>query len=201
MTRTGGADRRRKIVDEAIAAFGQRGFEATSLDAVAEAAGLRKQSLLYYFPSKEELFDACVTSFSEHLGGVLEEVLDARVDSGWERVERVIRAIFDMGRQKPELALFAREAARRSPEVVQRVASMLEPLRKRAIAFLEREMEHGVFRAQDPGLLLFTLYTAIVGSLTEAGVLRAVAGGAKGKVALKMREEELLEFVKRALSP
>ena len=37
-------------------------------------------------------------------------------------------------------------------------------------------MDEGEIRKQDPALLLFTLYTAVVGSLTEASVLRAVVG-------------------------
>jgi hypothetical protein len=107
--------------------------------------------------------------------------------------------LFVLAAEQPDLLLFAREAARRSPEIVQRVADDLEPLRKRAIRFLESEMEEGRFRTQDPRLLLFTLYTAIVGSLTEAGVLRAMGGGRTGRLALKRREEELIEFVRRAL--
>jgi hypothetical protein len=37
-------------------------------------------------------------------------------------------------------------------------------------------MDAGEFREQDPALLLFVLYTAVVGSLTEASVLHAVVG-------------------------
>jgi AcrR family transcriptional regulator len=46
MARTGGKERREQLVAEAIRLFGQRGYEAATLDAVAEAAGVRKQSLL-----------------------------------------------------------------------------------------------------------------------------------------------------------
>ena len=59
----------------------------------------------------------------------------------------------------------------------------------------------GKFRKQDPILLLFTIYTAVVGSITEAGVLRAVGGGAGGRAALRKREEELIQFVRAALAP
>jgi hypothetical protein len=62
-------------------------------------------------------------------------------------------------------------------------------------------MDAGVFRRQEPVLLLFSIYTAVVGSLTEAGVLRAVAGKEGGREALARREEELVEFVRAALAP
>ena len=85
--------------------------------------------------------------------------------------------------------------------MITRVASSLEPLRKRALLFLERGMDDGTFRRQDPTLLLFVIYTAVVGSLTEAGVLRALAGGQPSKAALKRREAELVEIIRRALAP
>lgn len=192
--------RRSQLVSEAMSAFAARGFEGTSLESVAEAAGVRKQTLLYYFPSKEKLFEACVSEFSAGMAGVLDRVLEGSYE-GWDRVEAIIRSVFSLAESNPVLPQFAREAARYNPAMVQKLASDLEPLRKRALQFLERGMESGEFRTQDPGLLLFTLYTAVVGSLTEAGVLRAIAGGEKGRSALRRREEELVEFVRRALIP
>lgn len=201
MTRTGGEERRRQLVSEAIRLFGQRGYEGTSLEAVAEAAGVRKQTLLYYFPGKEELFDACIDELATRLATTLERALEGP-DEDWTRAEAVIHAIFRLAEGWPEFPLFLREASRRGPEIVGRVAGTLEPLRKRALGYLERGMAEGKFRRQDPMLLLFMLYTAVVGSLTEAGVLRAVAGGSAGaSAALKRRETELIAFVRRALEP
>lgn len=184
----------------AIVEFGSKGYEGTSLGAVAQGANVRKQTLLYYFPSKEDLFNACIAELASALRVALEEGL-AGPEEGWERIELVIRSIFRLAEERPELMPLAREAARRSPESVQQIAGELEALRKRALTFLERGMEDGAFRSQDPGLLLFTLYTAVVGSITEAGVLRAVAGRAGGRRALRAREEELIQFVRRALEP
>lgn len=190
--------RKDELLTAAMTLFGKLGYDGTTLDAVAESAGVRKQSLLYYFPSKEDLFQACVDRLGEILSSALERALEGP-ELGWDRVENVIRSIFKMAAEHPQAAPFAREAARRSPQVVGKVAGALEPLRKRALLFLERGMDEGIFQRQDPGLLLFTLYTAIVGSLTEAGVLRAVAGGATGRMALQKRQEELIQFVRRAL--
>ncbi len=199
MTRTGGEERRRQLIHHAVALFGGRGYEGTSLDAVAEASGVRKQTLLYYFPGKDELFDACIGELATRLSSALERALEGEDER--ERPERVISAIFRLAEQWPEFPPFAREASRRGPEVIQRVTGVLEPLRKRALVHLERGMDDGMFRRQDPTLLLFTLYTAVVGSLTEAGVLRALGGGQQSRSALKRREEELVEFVRRALEP
>ena len=49
---------RDRVLDAALASFSTRGYEATSLDALAAGLGVRKQTILYYFASKEALLDA-----------------------------------------------------------------------------------------------------------------------------------------------
>jgi len=200
MTRTGGKERREQLVAEAIKLFGQRGYDSATLDAVAEAAGVRKQSLLYYFPTKEDLFQACVDDLSGRVARILEQALEG-IEEDDDPISRVIHAIFKLAQDSPEFPGFMREASWRGADVVQRFASVMDPLRKRALVFLERGMSSGKLRKQDPILLLFMIYTAVVGSITEAGVLRAVGGGAGGRAALRKREEELIQFVRAALAP
>jgi|APSaa5957512622_1039677.scaffolds.fasta_scaffold97296_1 AcrR family transcriptional regulator len=53
-------ERKRKIVEEASKLFAKYGSKKTSLEDIAEATGLVKTSLYYYFKSKEELFQAVI---------------------------------------------------------------------------------------------------------------------------------------------
>lgn len=200
MSRTGGEARRRKLLEEAIRLFGQKGYEGTSLDAVASAAGVRKQTLLYYFPTKDALLEACVMETSQRVALALAEALDAETSTS-KKAETVIHTLFSLAGEWPEFGQFVREASRLGPDVVQRFASVLEPLRLRALAFLANGMLEGQIRRQDPALLLFTLYTAVIGSITEAGVLRAVVGEDRSRTALHAREQEVLTFVRNALTP
>jgi TetR/AcrR family transcriptional regulator len=200
VTRTGGETRRRRLLEEAIRLFGKLGYQAASLDAVASAAGVRKQTLLYYFPTKEALLEACVLETSERVSRALWEALDEETSSS-RKAEAVIRTLFRLAEEWPEFAQFVREASRLGPDVIERFAAVLEPLRLRALAFLAKEMNEGNIRRQDPALLLFTLYTAVIGSITEAGVLRAVVGEDRSRLALQRREREVLAFIRNALSP
>ena len=97
--------------------------------------------------------------------------------------------------------MFIREAGRLGPNAFDRFGSSLEPLRVRAVGFLEAGMESGRIRKQDPGLLLFTLYTAVIGSLTEASVLASFVGADDARTSLKRREAEVVELVRAALAP
>lgn len=199
MPRVGGEARRRELLIEAIRLFGRKGYEATSLDAVAAAAGVRKQTLLYYFPTKETLLEACVVETSQRVATELADALDAE-SSESRKAEAVIHTLFRLAEEWPEFPQFVREAGRLGPDVIERFAAALEPLRLRALAFLARGMLEGNIRRQDPALLLFTLYGAVVGSITEAGVLRAVVGEDRSRMALHAREEEVLSFVRNALA-
>jgi AcrR family transcriptional regulator len=200
VTRKGGEATRSRLLAEAIRLFGARGFDATSLDAVARAAGVRKQTLLYYFPTKDALLDACVIDASARVATTLTEALEAET-SGSRKAEAVVHALFSLAAEWPEFPQFVREASRLGPAVVERFAAVLEPLRLRALAFLANGMIEGQIRRQDPALVLFTLYTAVVGSITEAGVLRAVVGEDQSLTALHQREREVLAFVRNALAP
>jgi AcrR family transcriptional regulator len=50
-----GAQTRRQIFDAAVALFREQGFDATTMQQVAERAGVAKGAAYYYFPSKEAI--------------------------------------------------------------------------------------------------------------------------------------------------
>ena len=122
-------------------------------------------------------------------------------DATEDRAEAVIHAVFALAAEWPEFPMFIREAGRLGADAFERFAGVLDPLRRRAIDFLHAGMERGEIRKQDPTLLLFTLYTAVVGSLTEASVLNAIVGAQKGRASLHRREREVVAFVRGALQP
>jgi AcrR family transcriptional regulator len=200
MPRTGGERRRGTIVEEAIRQFGQGGYHGASLDQIAGAVGIRKQTLLYYFPTKDALLEACLAAAGQRLAEVIAEGLAGK-ETYWDRAESVIHSVFGLASEWPEFPMFIREAGRLGPDAFAGFAAVLDPLRGRAIEFLQTGMDNGDVRKQDPAFLLFTLYTAVVGSLTEASVLAAVVGADKGRASLRRREREVLAFVRAALRP
>jgi AcrR family transcriptional regulator len=200
MARTTGTERRSTIVEEAIRQFGREGYRGASLDTISNAVGVRKQTLLYYFANKDALLEACLAAAGERLALEITTALEG-AETYWDRAEAVIHGVFGLAGQWPEFPMFVREAGRLGPEAFDRFAGVLDPLRRRAIDFLQTGMDQGEIRKQDPALLLFTLYTAVVGSLTEASVLNAVVGPDKSRASLRRREREVVAFVRAALQP
>ena len=200
MPRTGGERRRTTIVEEAIRQFGRDGYKGASLEHIAQAVGVRKQTLLYYFPTKDALLEACLSAAGERLAEDIGAAL-ADKETYWDRAEAVIHAVFRLAADWPEFPMFVREAGRLGPEAFDRFAAVIDPQRERAVGFLQAGMDTGEVRKQDPAMLLFTLYKGVVGALTEASVLNAVVGGDESRASLKRREIETLAFVRAALRP
>ena len=51
--------RRREILRAALRAFRDKGYHATTLEAIAEHLGVRKAALYHYFPDKDAILYAC----------------------------------------------------------------------------------------------------------------------------------------------
>ena len=125
------------------------------------AVGVRKQTLLYYFPTKDALLEACLAAAGERLVVEIAQALEGK-ETYWDRAEAVIHAVFGLAEEWPEFPMFIREAGRLGPDAFARFAGVLDPLRRRAIDFLQTGMDTGEIRKQDPAMLLFTLYTGVV---------------------------------------
>ncbi len=117
------AERRRQLLDTARSLFAERGFHTTSMNDIAEAAGVTKPVLYQHFTSKRDLYRAVVTD----VGGRLEETI-AKAAAGApgprEQVEAGMVAYFTFvaGEQEAFEVLFGGET-RRDPEFVRLVAA------------------------------------------------------------------------------
>ncbi|MDP9072171.1 MAG: TetR/AcrR family transcriptional regulator [Actinomycetota bacterium] len=186
-----------RIVDAAIQSFGTRGYEGTSLDALAAVLGVRKQTILYWFPNKEAVLAAAVDRTAERLSVALEEAL-VRAGEGWPRVEAIVRSVFRLSVRQPELLGVVREVSRLGPPASARLLAALEPLMERATGFLRAEMAAGRMREQEPRLVLLAAYSAVLGMATEVEVLRALGFDLTARELVR-RRDELLEFLRAAL--
>lgn len=88
-----GPERRRPLVlDAALRLFVQRGYGGTSMEAIAEAAGVTKPVVYACYPSKEELFRALLDREERRLSESLTAALPREPD--FRDVERLIGDTF-----------------------------------------------------------------------------------------------------------
>ena len=117
-----GRERRRQIVDAAVSLFAERGYAATRVADICEAAGIAKGLFYWYFPTKHALFEDLVRTMRQRLrvaqGDAMEPGADpvTRLRQGTEASVRFITAnssyfaLVEVERTDPQLADGVRSA-------------------------------------------------------------------------------------------
>src|SRR5687767_5549480 len=136
MARPGGERTKAKVLEAAVRRFGAHGYDGTSLDDVAADVGVRKQSVLYHFPSKADLFAAASAEAAGAVYVALDGALQEHDPGGLDRLPVFIAAVTGLARSRPEVLALIREVARAGPPVSDRVVEALGPLVESATAWL-----------------------------------------------------------------
>jgi AcrR family transcriptional regulator len=174
-----GPSTRERLLTSALSSFAARGYEATSLDEVATDAGVRKQTLLYYYGSKEVLLGAVIERTIGELAAAVRQSVARRRD----RTGAVVDSLFRVGAQRPELLDLLREALRLGPPASTRLREEVEPLVDELTGVVSREE-------------VFGAAAIVVGMATEVEVLRAL--GVEPTLAeLRRRRRILLDYLTR----
>lgn len=155
--RRDGALRREAVLDAGLDVFSTVGLRGASLDQIAERAGLSKTNLLYYFPSKEELYVA-----------VLRRVLDVWFDpllaldadsEPAEALKRYIRAKIVLSREAPQASrLFCLEVVQGAPLLRAELEGSLRALVDAKAAVLRGWIAQGRIAVHDPYHLVFAIW-------------------------------------------
>ena len=188
---------RDRILDSALAAFGMRGYDATSLDDLAVDLGITKQAILYHYSSKEALLEATIELAVNELGSALSGAANPQA-RGFERIEDLVRATFSLAARRPEVLGLVRLVSRQGGVASGKLASAMSVMLGDAVRFVEAEMAAGRFRRLEPRMLLLAVYSAVVGVATEPEVMRAL-GLEPDLRSLVRARRETIEFLRAAL--
>ncbi len=167
---------RDQILDEARSLFADQGFEGTSLNDIAAAVGIKRPSLLHWFPSKDDIYrqvlSEAVLDWTQRVEAARRVELD-----GWDLVDQVLRVSFEFFRENPEIIRIVRREAltAHSPLGID-LGTTLRPYYNRAAAFFRREMDAGRFREQDAEQLILTGYGALLTYYSDHVMLRGLLG-------------------------
>ena len=145
------------ILDAALDVFSGHGFRGATLDQIAEAAGLSKPNLLYYFASKEAIHSALLTTLLDTWLDPLRG-LDPEGDPVAE-IMTYIRRKLDMSRRLPrESRLFANEILQGAPFMQDALEGDLKALVAEKAAVLAGWMEDGRIATLPPAHLIFSIW-------------------------------------------
>ncbi|MDG1266159.1 MAG: TetR/AcrR family transcriptional regulator [Ilumatobacter sp.] len=197
---TAGVSTRDRIIGVSVDLFGSRGVDAVSLDEIAREVGIRKQTVLYWFASKDALVDGVLDAVAAELFVVIDAAVRAAPDDPLERIDNIVRAVFRPAVRRPALLGLFREVSRLDVDQADRLRLRIEPLVERAVSYLAEEMEADRLRQGDPGLVAALGYATLTGIATEPEALRAV-GWKPTAAGLRKLRDELRAFLRAALAP
>ena len=146
------------ILEQAVRAFAQSGYEGASIATIAERAGLSKQNLMYYFPSKQQLYQR-----------VLDDVLDdwlARMDllaNPEDEPRDVLRAYISaklrFSREQPWASrVYALEVINGAPLYGEQIRERVVPLLRKDIAVFEQWITAGKIAPVNATHLMFAIW-------------------------------------------
>jgi TetR/AcrR family transcriptional regulator len=123
--------------------FARLGYEATRLEDVAEAVGVKRAALFYHFRDKQELYDAVIEDAFGALVACLDEAFSVPRPIA-ERIERAVEAWVDAIVARPALArLMLRHAAGADENAAQPLFPAVERLLRTAWSLFEEGRASG----------------------------------------------------------
>lgn len=149
---------RATILDAALDVFSQRGFGGATVDQIAATAGLSKPNLLYYFPTKEAIYEAL-------LGGLLDTWLDPlrAMKSSGEPLPEILAYVqrkLEMSRDFPrESRLFANEIIQGAPLIENELSGALRDLVDEKAKIINQWADEGRIARVNPHHLFFSIWS------------------------------------------
>lgn len=145
------------ILAAGLVVFSQFGFRGSTLDQVAEEAGLSKPNLLYYFRSKDAIY-------TELLAKLLENWLEPlrELDAAGDPVEEILayaKRKLDMSQHFPrESRLFANEIIQGAPRIGEVLRGELRELVDEIAGVINGWSAAGRINPTDPYHLIFSIW-------------------------------------------
>lgn len=165
-----------RIVQHAIEVFAEAGYAGTALATVAERAGLSKQNLLYYFPTKKILYQR-----------VLDDVLDQWLDrmniltepgqAPADLLRSYIRAKLRFSKEQPKASrVYAMEVIGGAQFYADSMREKILPMLQKDIAVFETWIAEGKIADLNPTHLLFAIW-AMTQSYADFGTQMSLVLG------------------------
>lgn len=182
-------DVRERIVDAATRLFAERGFDGVSVQAIADAVGIRKPSLLYHFPSKDHLRN---------------EVLDRMLaQTGKDRFRGGLGALVGFFTTKPSRArLVVREMLDQPEKVRELMNAEFQPWTRMITDYIRMGQQAGSVRDDvDPESWVAQVVTMVIGTAACGDVTGSLVSRPDTGEAPIPREQidELVRIASRSL--
>lgn len=166
----------KKILEAARKVFVQKGLKGARMQEIADAAGINKALLHYYFRSKEALFQQVFTATLQANAPLLYGVMAKDIPLK-QKIEEFIRVYIDIVRQNPFMPIFILSELSQNPD---KLAGKIGPHATAVVGKLQKQLdeeaEKGNIRKIEPVDLVSSIMGLCVFPVIAKPILQPVFG-------------------------
>jgi AcrR family transcriptional regulator len=149
--------KRERTISAAVDLFYERGYENTTLDAVAERLGVTKPFIYAHFHSKADLLtEICTRGIASALDAI-NSILGLEAGPTGKLEELGRRFTTAVLQSQMHIAIFAREEKNLLPVEFDRISTMRRDFDRKLVALLEDGVAAGEFRIPDPQMMALAI--------------------------------------------
>ncbi|MGE0284237.1 MAG: TetR family transcriptional regulator C-terminal domain-containing protein [Rhizobiaceae bacterium] len=172
-------EKREVILEAALDVFSTHGFRGSTIDQIADAAGMSKPNLLYYFKGKEDMFETLIHRLLDTWLDPLRALDD--IGDPLTELSAYIRRKLEMARDFPrESRLFANEILQGAPRIMPMIEGELKTLVDEKVEVIRGWMRKGRIVRTDPYHLIFSIWATTQHYADFDVQVRAVLGPDRG---------------------
>jgi TetR/AcrR family transcriptional regulator len=190
-----------KILVAAKQVFVTKGMAGARMQDIADAAGINKALLHYYFRSKEKLFEVI---FKEVAGQILPQInaiIEAEIPL-FEKIEKFCAVYIDKILENPFLPIFLLSEATRQPELfLQQTFSGQKIKVELFLEQINREVEKGLINPIEPLQLFLNMISMCLFPIISKPILQFVTGISEDQFRqlMETRKKEVPQFIINAI--
>lgn len=187
------SEKREVILEAALEVFSNHGFRGATIDQIAEAAGMSKPNLLYYFRRKEDIHLTLMQRLLDTWLAPLRELDD--IGDPLDEIRGYIRRKLEMARDFPrESRLFANEMLQGAPRMTPIIEGEMKALVDEKVDVIKGWIDSGKIARVDPYHLIFSIWATTQHYADFDVQVRAVLGPDRDG---ESRFEDAGEFLER----
>ena len=164
-----------RILSTALELFAVKGYDATAVREICEAAGITKPTLYHFFGSKDGVLDALVQSGFERFRAIVDR---AMVTPGpfKQRVKVLARSVFESARERPALWRFIHSIIWAPPGTALPQTESCTEFYDGVVGVLSAAAQHAVAVGEIAPGPLEARMLILMGSISEAATGYVIAG-------------------------
>lgn len=192
-----------KILEAAKKVFILHGLEGTSMQQIANEAGINKSLLHYYFRTKEKLFDAVFSYAFQFIVPQMEGILKSEIHIS-NKIERLVTEYMDLLAENRFIPAFILHEINRNPDRIYNIMQKTGIKPEMFVNQFVKEIQQGNIRPIDPRQLIINILSMCIFPVAARPLIQRIFFGNDENAYrqfLEERKKVVSEFIIHSIKP